>query len=146
MTELAANKLQKWRKLGEPLAVLVKGEQGKQASGKVFLKTWSARERKIRAFKNLFGLWGLCLIALFIPVAHFILVPALFLAAPLAAIIALRQRSRLLGGYTACPACGEEFEIICVSNSFPFHDTCKACSSAVRIESTQANSKLPDNA
>jgi len=66
----------------------------------------AARQR--RAWQALGVCWALMIPALFIPLAHFILVPGLFLAGPILFSLRLRMPVTLLSTRGACPACGAE--------------------------------------
>ena len=70
-------------------------------------------ERLTRALGALGACWGLGLVALFIPVAHFILVPTLFTVGIVAAVRRGREARRLVNVRGTCPRCGVErqFEV-----------------------------------
>jgi transposase-like protein len=52
--------------------------------------------------------WGLALVSVFIPVAHFVLVPTFALAGVLLAALRAREDRRLMEVRGACPRCGTE--------------------------------------
>jgi hypothetical protein len=54
--------------------------------------------------------WGLALCGLFIPVAHFVLVPTFVVAGIIVAVRRAREDRRLLLVRGACPRCGAEQE------------------------------------
>ncbi len=64
------------------------------------------RDRARRALLALAGCWGAAIGAVFLPLLHFILVPALVLAGPLMAWSRMRQRLTILDVEGSCPACG----------------------------------------
>jgi hypothetical protein len=70
----------------------------------------TAAQRFARTLAGLGMFWGLALAGLFIPVAHFILVPTFLTAGVIMAVKRAREDRRLvlLGG--ACPRCGAEQE------------------------------------
>lgn len=68
-------------------------------------------ERVRRALLALGAGWGLAIAALFVPVLHFFLVPALVLGTPLLAIGRWRQRVTLVEASGACPACGRPIQL-----------------------------------
>jgi hypothetical protein len=80
------------------------------------------RDRVRRALLALAACWGAAIGAVFLPVLHFVLVPALLLAGPVVAFARLRQKLTLLDVDGACPACG-----------FPVHEPLRADAGA-RIE------------
>lgn len=67
---------------------------------------WSAAERMARAAKALGLTWAAAAAAVFLPVLHFVLVPTLVLAGPVAALVRYRERRSLRGFDGVCPACG----------------------------------------
>lgn len=70
------------------------------------VRDWSKPERTARAVRALATCWGLAVLAVFLPVLHFVLVPSLLVAGPLAALARLNERATVLGAHGACPACG----------------------------------------
>jgi hypothetical protein len=66
--------------------------------------------RLARALTALGTLWGLALVGLFIPVAHFILVPTFVTAGIVMAVLRAREDRRLLLVRGRCPRCGIEQE------------------------------------
>ena len=68
----------------------------------------SPGQRAARVLTGLGMCWGAALVGLFIPVAHFILVPTFGVAGIVVAIMRSREHRRLLGVKGACPRCGAE--------------------------------------
>jgi hypothetical protein len=70
-------------------------------------------ERVARTAAALGACWGLAIVSLFIPVAHFILVPTFVIAGIAVAVLRMREDTRLLGVRGTCPRCGQEqhFEV-----------------------------------
>jgi hypothetical protein len=68
----------------------------------------STAERVGRAFAGLGMFWALALAGLFIPVAHFILVPTFLTAGIIMAVKRSREERRLLSVRGACPRCGAQ--------------------------------------
>jgi hypothetical protein len=66
-----------------------------------------APARARRAWLTLLAGWGLAVAAVFVPVLHFVLVPALLFGTPLLAWSRWKERITLLGAEGMCPACGE---------------------------------------
>lgn len=66
------------------------------------------RARWVRAARGLLACWGLAVAAVFLPLLHFVLVPALLLAGPVVALLRLGEQVTLLDVRGACPACGRE--------------------------------------
>jgi hypothetical protein len=68
----------------------------------------STAERVGRAFVGLAMFWGLAVLGLFIPVAHFILVPTFLTAGIIMAVKRSREERRLTEVRGACPRCGAQ--------------------------------------
>lgn len=123
------------RGIGRPV-VLIAG--ARRATGQVRFQRWARSARLGRAAKALAAFWGLALISVVIPVAHFVLVPAFLIAGPIAAFRRLRQQSGILGGEGACPGCGVRLNIEAHGDEWPLFDVCQACRTPVRIEAEGA--------
>jgi hypothetical protein len=65
-----------------------------------------AGQRMRRALLTWLAGWGLAIVAVFLPVLHFVLVPLLFLGGPLLALSRLRERVSVLAVSGTCPGCG----------------------------------------
>jgi len=63
-------------------------------------------DRLRRAAKAWAGCWGAAIVAVFLPVLHFVLVPALLIGGPLYAMVMMREKVTVLGADGNCPACG----------------------------------------
>jgi hypothetical protein len=70
----------------------------------------NAGQRFLRALAGLGLFWGLALGGLFIPVAHFVLVPTFITAGVIVAVKRAREECRLLLVRGTCPRCGVEQE------------------------------------
>jgi hypothetical protein len=62
--------------------------------------------RATRALTGLGACWGLALVSVFIPVAHFVLVPTFIVAGVVVAVLRAREERRLMSVSGACPRCG----------------------------------------
>jgi hypothetical protein len=71
---------------------------------------YDRRQRVIRALKALGACWGPAALAVLIPVLHFLLVPALFLAGPFFAWRRLHEEATVTSIRGTCPACAQAFE------------------------------------
>lgn len=65
-----------------------------------------AGQRTRRALLTWLAGWGCAIVAVFLPVLHFILVPLLFIGGPLLALSRLGERVSVLDVSGACPGCG----------------------------------------
>jgi len=109
--------------------------------GEVRVQSWSLINRLARAAKKLAVMWGLAIVSVLIPVAHFLLVPGFVVAGFVFAFTAARQRSAVLGGEGTCPACGKLFSISKCVDEWPLTDVCEHCQAFLRIEKLQVPSE-----
>src|SRR4051794_19573388 len=91
---------------GVGCAVNVQSDTGKSSTGEVRLRVWDKKERTRRALRFWLYCWILSLLSVALPILHFFLVPAFFIAGPFGAWIVSTQGSGVLGGQTTCPDCG----------------------------------------
>lgn len=119
------------RGLGQRV-VLVCGRS--QSAGEVRIERWTRQQRLLRAARTLLACWGLAVLSVLVPVAHFVLVPALLLAGPIAAFVVARQPSAIIGGQGPCPACGELLVVSRAAERWPLDEACEACHAQVTIE------------
>ena len=68
-------------------------------------------QRFARTLGGLGMFWGLALVSVFIPVAHFVLVPTFVVAGIVMAIKRAREDRRLLWVRGACPRCGVQQDL-----------------------------------
>ena len=97
-------------------------------SGEATVLQFDRAERIARAGKGLAMAWGAALVSVFIPVAHFLLVPGFFLAGLV--VFAKRMRRKVVVDAVrgACPDCEHEqrFDAPGVWR-LPMHLTCANC-------------------
>jgi len=75
------------------------------SAARVTLLGHDRRDRARRALLGIGACWLAAIGAVFLPVLHFVLVPALVVAGPLVAVSQLRQRLTVLDIEGPCPAC-----------------------------------------
>ena len=98
-------------------------------SGAATVLQFDRAERIARAGKGLAMAWGAALVSVFIPVAHFLLVPGFFLAGLLVFGKRMRRRAVVDTVRGACPDCNHEQTFDVSSNwRLPMHLTCANCS------------------
>jgi hypothetical protein len=89
-----------------PATLAAFGAPTAPATARVARQTPADRMRRALTALGIF--WGLAVPAVFMPVAHFILVPTLLLTGAMAAALRGREDVRLLGAHGRCPRCGVE--------------------------------------
>ncbi|HKZ06268.1 MAG TPA: hypothetical protein VJU81_12425 [Methylomirabilota bacterium] len=91
-----------------PATLAVFGAPPAPATARVARQTPADRMRRVLTALGIF--WGLAIPAVFMPVAHFILVPSLLLIGAVVAALRSREDMRLLGAHGRCPRCGVDQE------------------------------------
>ena len=89
-----------------PATISVFGSEPLPATARVLQQTPS--ERMTRVLGALGVCWGIAVVAVFMPVAHFFLVPTFLLLGVVLAVLRSREDVRLLGAHGRCPRCGVE--------------------------------------
>ena len=90
------------------LAARLKGFNPTTTPATVRLESFDRAGRTRRAALGLAQSWGVAIVSVFIPVAHFFLVPGFFIAGIVIAIRRLRMETIVRGARGACPDCGME--------------------------------------
>jgi len=80
------------------------------AAAVVTLRRRNRRDRAAAVARTWAICWLAAIAAVFLPLLHFILVPALFIGGPLYALAQGGEHTTLLGAKGACPACGATVE------------------------------------
>ncbi len=126
---------------GREVAATIAYHGHPDAAATLRVRTWSKPERTGRAVRALLTCWGLAVLAVFLPVLHFVLVPSLLVAGPIAALARLREGASVLEANGACPACGVT-QRFAVSGALR-EETRLRCESCGRAVSLRAPVTLP---
>jgi hypothetical protein len=116
--------------------VCIVGSGGIEARGTVSIEEFDQKTRMMRGLKT-FGVFFACaLVAIFIPLLHFVLVPGLTIAGIAFGYSAYQKPSLVRGGKGVCPKCGAEFAIVQSPPNWPLKDVCAKCFENVKISPT----------
>ena len=118
----------------ETLEISIKNEAGKQAKGNMHFTTYTSGDRSSRAITALLACWAAAGITLFIPIAHFFLVPAFFIAGPVLFYFRFKQveAKEKIDGH--CPNCDQEITIALENtDKLPKRTYCPACDKAIEL-------------
>ncbi len=115
------------------LPVVIQSNKGATAAGMVEFKTWTRAERTRRGLKAWGITWGLALVAVFLPILHFVLVPLLLIAGPVMFFSASAQEEVILGGQGTCPDCGRGIALVRSKPKWPLSDLCNHCQAPLQI-------------
>ena len=96
-------------------------------------------DRAVRALQGGGALFGLAVLSVFIPIAHFVLVPGFLVAAGVLALRRLGERTSIVGLTGTCPRCREP-RTFDAKGRFrnETRTTCPVCSNAVDVEAKVA--------
>jgi hypothetical protein len=101
--------------------------------GSITRVTWDKPEQTKNALRTL-GMWlGACFCSVFVPFAHWILVPSLFITAFVMAMDKLGEHMRSEGGSGECPKCHQSFVIEKGKWNTRLTDTCGNCHEDLEI-------------
>lgn len=114
--------------------VLFQDNDGNARPGSVHATVYEASDRLKRAVVRLLSLWAAAAISIFIPLAHFVLVPAFLIAGIVMAIAAYRTDRALNHAQGVCPVCQEEITIpMEASDQLPKWTYCPKCNAPLQI-------------
>ncbi|HED39331.1 MAG TPA: hypothetical protein ENJ13_02750 [Chromatiales bacterium] len=102
--------------------------------GQLHITTYSQKERTARAIKMLALMWGLAIITLFIPLAHFVLVPGFLIAGPVIAYKRYQMAQHPSKADGECPTCKQPLSIhLEPSDTLPMWSYCSANNDPVQL-------------
>ena len=115
-------------------AFTLTGFSGQPTEGTVMVQEFSRDERVRRALGALGKWWGIALLSVFIPVAHFILVPSFLLYGIWQFAQRLGTASLASGARGVCPDCHTEQTLELAGRwSVPQPVTCRNCHRGLRL-------------
>ncbi len=115
----------------------IRGYGEKVAEGFVDVEELERPQRLVRALRMLGGWWLAAVVCVFLPVAHFVLVPFCLLGGLVAAAFRLQARTRLAGAEGTCPDCGARQPLELPRNlRFPLDIACRNCHRALRLSAS----------
>lgn len=88
--------------------LVITGYHGAPTAAALSVVTFDAGRRLRRAVQGWLAAWGAMVVSVFIPIAHFVLVPSLFVAGIWLFVRRLRQVEQVRGVHGVCPDCGTE--------------------------------------
>jgi len=113
---------------------LLTGYSGKATRGTVTVISFDKKARTRRAFKALGTFWACAVGSIFIPVAHFLLVPGFFFFAILQFFQRLGTPELGKGATGTCPDCGAEQKLDLPPRwKVPQQVTCKNCQRGLQL-------------
>ena len=86
----------------------VRGYSGRTTEAIVELRELTPPERTRRAVTGLLAWWGAMVVCVFIPIAHFVLVPGCFVMGLVTLFRRMGQGTLIASARATCPDCGAE--------------------------------------
>jgi len=118
--------------LVEPITI--KGNESAASVGELFTRSFNARERMARAGKVLGISWALAVVTLFIPIAHFVLVPLFGLGGPIMAVMKYRVDNVAEKAHGVCPECQQTVDIeLDPADKLPKWTYCPSCNKPLQL-------------
>ncbi len=118
----------------ETTPLRLEDNDGHATVGMLVTRVYDPAERARRAGLRLAGFWGAAVVSVFIPLAHFVLVPGFAIAGVVVAWMVWRQERAVDHAKGRCPACGEEVIIPLEANdTLPKWTYCPACKASVKL-------------
>jgi hypothetical protein len=114
--------------------VRVRSDGEASAQGWLEITSFDRSERVRRAARWWAGGWGLAVLSILVPLAHWVLVPGFLLGTPFAALWKFGEEKVVSGGEVTCPGCGSAFKVEPGHARFPYRDTCSQCKGMVSLE------------
>jgi hypothetical protein len=112
----------------------LKGYSPTPTAATVTVRSFEKPERVRRALKGLATFWGAALGSVFIPVAHFLLVPSFALYGAYAFFDRLGARQVVMAAEGICPDCGRAQKLDAAGRwQVPTEVACRHCQRALRI-------------
>lgn len=112
----------------------VSGYSAATTTATVTIRSYDKRERMGRALKGLATFWGAAIASVFIPVAHFLLVPSFALYGAYTFFERLGAQQVVAAAEGTCPDCGKSQELDTGGRwQVPRDVSCRHCQRALRI-------------
>jgi hypothetical protein len=93
-----------------PMAASLTAFGAAPTGARVTIAAQTVGRRVARALRVLGGLWGAAVLAVFIPIAHFVLVPTLLVLGAVLGALRMRQDRVIVSVVGPCPRCGRAGE------------------------------------
>ena len=108
-------------------ALTLSGYHGPPTPATLLVARFDRPARVRRAVTALAGCWGAMVVCVFIPIAHFVLVPSLFVAGIWQFFRRMKAAEQVRGAHGRCPDCDTEQDFELGSRRFPQSVTCGSC-------------------
>lgn len=118
----------------ESRPIRIESNDGAVSTGMLHIMKYTKKERVTRALKVLGLMWALALATLFIPIAHFVLVPGFLIAGPVMAFMRYRVIEHPDNATGECPVCRHAMKISLEPNAhLPMWTYCPASNDPIQL-------------
>lgn len=104
-----------------------------RGEGQVTIEHFRPDQILLNAFKKIGICWLAAVLSIFIPVLHFVLVPAFFILGIYLFRRSFKARARIIRGEISCPKCRHTIAIAAGALMWPVTEICQSCVNTVRI-------------
>lgn len=109
-------------------AVIVSDQSNHGLAGILYKTHFNTQERLLRAVSVVLAFWGIALVTVLVPIAHFLLVPFFLILGPVLGWLRFRQEILTVGVKTCCPVCQQSAMIHMEGvTQLPAHVYCPQC-------------------
>ena len=114
--------------------IYVKSDEKPVREGKLHYTQFSSSDRMSKALKVLALCWLGAGITLFIPIAHFVLVPGFLIAGPVMAYLRYKVDRATENVEVQCPACEKDVTIkLDAADRLPIYTYCSDCNQSLQL-------------
>lgn len=122
----------------EEMQISIEDDHNRSSSGTLFFTAYSPTDRTTRAVTALVGCWLIAGITVFIPIAHFFLVPAFFIAGPILAVSRYKQTDAKDKIEGTCPRHNGPISIkLETTDKLPKWTYCPECDGPIQLTEAQ---------
>ena len=118
----------------QEMIIEIQDDNDNKADGKLFYTAYNPADRTTRAVTALIVCWVIAAVTLFIPIAHFFLVPAFLIAGPIVAFSRYRQEDSKEKVEGTCPRHNGEISVSMENtDKLPKWTYCPECNGAIQF-------------
>jgi hypothetical protein len=119
--------------IGLGIPVVIRSYDGRISAGAMDVREMSLGLRVGRALKALGICWMFAVIAVLVPILHWLLVPSLVLLGPIVAARAFSHERQVCGGGGPCPVCGSPIVFHHSAHPGSFNQPCRVCRLSLHV-------------
>lgn len=109
---------------------------GKEVAVLAKITYFTQREIALKALQSLGICWAVAAVCVLVPILHFVLTPAAFLAGPIAAAFVyfkVQKLPKFLEGSVRCLHCSSDTDFAFANAKPPFYEMCRNCRTGYEV-------------